>query len=119
MIKQELTPERKERVFKSVQFMSVMAEMIRLEYMADMDVRFKNPQVNQFAGRILEDLKQIKFHLRNSEKVKLRFNVEDEAEEYAGELYRVFHYFIGLPVGQIRQVMDNLMVLSEVVEDAV
>lgn len=117
MIKQVLTPERKERVLQSVQFMAIMTEMIRLEYASDMDVRFKNPQINQFAGRIIKDCEAIKFHLKTDEKIKIKFKDEEFAEEYAGELYRVFHYFIGLPIDQIRQVMDNLHVLSEMVED--
>lgn len=55
LTKQKITPDKADQVRKSVQFMAVMAEMIKLEYCVEMDVRFKNPQANQFASRIYKD----------------------------------------------------------------
>ncbi len=117
MIKQIMTPERKARIYSSVQFMAIMAEMIKMEHLTDtIDTNFKNPQVNQFAGRIAKDAEAIQYHLRNNDKVNIKFQDVEFVQEYAWELHRVFHYFIGLPLSQIKEVMDNLHALSEEVE---
>jgi hypothetical protein len=112
MIKQEMTPVRMTRIIRSVQYMAVMAELIKMEHLADMDTRFKNPQANQFAARIAKDADAIQLHLATNKNVNIKFAGRDYVEEYAGELYRVFHYFIGLPVEQIKTVMDQLESLS-------
>lgn len=117
MIKQQMTPERKARVYKSVQFMAVMAELIKIEYQCDMDARFKNPLVNQFAGRIVKDANAILTNLAINQNVNIRFQSIDYIEGYACELHRVFHFFVGLPVDQIKEVMDNIYAVSEKVED--
>lgn len=117
MIKQTMTPERMVRIHKSVSFMAVMAELIKMEHMADMDARFKNPIVNQFASRIAKDAKAIQTHLASDLNVNIKFQNIDFVEEYAGELYRVFHFFIGLPLSQIKDVMDQLCSQAEVMEE--
>lgn len=117
MIKPTMTPEKKARIYKSVQFMAVMADVIKMEHCSDaIDAEFKNPQVNQFAKRIIADCKAIQFHLKHNDRVKIEFKDLDFIEEYAGELYRVFHFFIGLPLSQIKEVMDELHKISESVE---
>ncbi|GAA4338655.1 hypothetical protein GCM10023149_48770 [Mucilaginibacter gynuensis] len=112
MIKQTMTPERMNRIKSSVQFMLIMAEMIQIEYQQDMDVRFKNPQVNQFAGRIIKDAQAIHFHLKNNDKVNIQISDSEFVEEYGIELHRVFKFFIGLPLSQVKEVMDNLESVS-------
>jgi hypothetical protein len=117
MIKPTMTPEKKLRIYKSVQFMAVMAEVIKLEHCTDLiDADFKNPRMNQFAKRIADDCQAIQFHLKHNDRVKIEFKDLDFIEEYAGELYRVFHFFIGLPKSQIKEVMDNLHEIAEVAE---
>lgn len=81
-----------------------------------MDVRFKNPQANQFASRIVKDADAIQLHLATNSNVNIKFLDMDFTAEYAAELHRVFLFFIGLPITQIKQVMDNLHELSEAVE---
>lgn len=117
MIKQELTPIRKKRIIKSVSFMAIMAEMIKMEYLQDMDTRFKNPQVNMFAGRIVKDAKAIQLHLATNDKVNIRFNSMDFIENYAGELHRVVQFFIGLEVAQIHDIMNQLYEQAEAVKE--
>ncbi len=117
MIKQVMTPARANRIQASVQFMLIMAEMIKMEHCADMDVRFKNPQVNQFASRIAKDAEAIRIHLLSNEKVRVQVTDNEFVQDYAGEMYRVFHFFIGLPLSQVKEVMDNLVSVSAEIED--
>ena len=117
MIKQVMTPERANRIQRSVQYMLIMAEMIKMEHASDMDTRFKNPMANQFASRIANDAKAIQTHLLTNDKVKVQVTDYDFVEEYAGELFRVFHFFIGLPLSNIKTVMDNLHSLAQVTEE--
>lgn len=113
-----MTPERANRIQRSVQYMLIMAEMIKMEHASDViDSRFKNPMANQFANRIANDAKAIQTHLLTNDKVKVQVTDYDFVEEYAGELFRVFHFFIGLPLSNIKTVMDNLNSLSQVTEE--
>ncbi len=113
-----MTPEKKARIYKSVQFMAVLAEMMKIEHMSDLiDADFKNPQVNQFSKRIKADAQAIQFHLKHNDRVKIEFKDLDFIEEYASELYRVFHFFIGLPLAQIKEVMDNLVEIANTAEE--
>lgn len=100
------------RVLKSTQFMLLMAELIKIEHTSDMDVDFRMPQINQFAGRIVKDAQAIQYHLKSNTKLNLKVSDNDFVEEYTCELYRVFHFFIGLPIGQIKEVMDNLHAIA-------
>ena len=104
-----MTEEKKARIYSSVQFMAVMAEMIKLEYMSDMvDAYFKNPIVNNFAKRISSDAKDIQANLRRNEKVMINFQDLEFIEEYAAELLQLFHFFIELPLSQIKEIMAGL-----------
>lgn len=117
MIRPTMTPEKKARIYKSVQFLAVMAEVMKMEHATDLiDAEFKNPQANQFARRILSDANAIQFHLKKNDRVNIEFKDLEFIEEYAGQLYRVFHFFIGLPLSQITEVMDNLHEIAEGVE---
>ena len=113
LIKFELTPKRIESIRESVKVMALMAKVIQMEYQQDMDVRFKNPMANQFAGRIIKDCLAIEHHLKNNDKVNIQFTDPNFVEEYAGELHRVIHFFIRLPLSQVKEVMDNLHVVAE------
>jgi hypothetical protein len=117
MIKPTMTQGKKARIYKSVQFMAVMAEVMKIEHMSELiDSDFKNPQVNQFAKRIKADAQAIQFHLKHNDRVNIAFKDLEFIEDYAGELYRVFHFFIGLPLPQIKEVMDNLSEIAEAVQ---
>ena len=112
-----MTPERANRINSSVQFMLILAEMIKMEHASDLiDSNFKNPMVNQFASRIAKDATAIKTHLMTNDRVKVLVSDNEFFENYAGEMYRVFKYFIGLPLSQVREVMDKLHTVSEAVE---
>jgi len=104
-----MTDEKKARIYKSVQFMAIMAEMIKIEHLTDtVDAYFKNPLVNQFAKRIASDAKDIQANLKRNEKVMISFQDIDFIEEYAAELWSLFHFFIGLPISQIKEIMLGL-----------
>lgn len=106
----QMTDKKIARIYKSVQFIAVMAELIKMEHLSDLvDSRFKNPVVNQFAKRIKNDANEIQFHLKKNDKVMIEFQDIDFIENYAAELCRVFHFFIGIPFSQIKTVMDSIM----------
>jgi hypothetical protein len=117
MIKQEMTEVRKARILKSVTMMAVMAEVIKMEYIQDMDTRFKNPLVNNFANRIRQDAEAIQIHLKTNQNVNIKFLDQNFVEEYAAELHRVFHFFVGIPLSQIKDIMDQLYEQSEQIEE--
>lgn len=108
MKKTTLSPERSYKIFASVQFMAVMAEMIRIEHQMYMDADFKNPPVNNFAGRIRKDADAILMHLKSNPKLDFKNTDPEFSEEYAAEMHRIFHYFIGYPIEKIREFMDRL-----------
>lgn len=54
------TPEKEKRVLEYVQFVAVCAELIKVEYQDFMiDLRFKNPVINNHSKRIVESADQI------------------------------------------------------------
>ena len=116
MIKQTLTPTRINRVKESLSVMAVMAKAIQMEYYADMDVRFKNPQVNMFASRIIKDAEAISHHLKHNGRASIEITNKDFVEDYSAEIHRVIHYFMKLPLSQVKEVMDNLDRVKEAVE---
>jgi hypothetical protein len=105
MIKQPLTPERTANIFQSVQFMQVMAELIKVEFQMHMDTDFKNPAVNQHASKIKQSAEAIQLHLSGIVKAK---DPEFFKNEYTPEIYRVFRFFIGMDAEQIREFMDGV-----------
>jgi hypothetical protein len=113
MIKQTLTPERKEKVFSSVQFMALMAEMIQIEHGIHMDVDFKRPQINNFASRISKDAAAILLHLQSDPKVQFKNADKDFTFDYALELHRIFQFFIGFPIEKIREYLDGIEKMRE------
>lgn len=113
MKKQQLTPSRANRVFYSVQFMAIMAELIKQEHTTEMDVNFRVPEINMFAGRITKDAQAIILHLKSHPRLNVSNTDQDFTDEYVGELYRVFRFFIGMPIEQIKEFMDGIDALEE------
>jgi len=113
MITLKLTDKKRADIIKSVQIIGVLAEMIAIEHQTDLvDITFKNAMVNQKAKRIKADARSIKLDLSTNQRVNIRFNDDNFIQDYACELHRVFTYFIGLPIDQIKSVMDNLYRVS-------
>ncbi len=104
MKKQQLTHKRAANIFKSTQFMTVMAELIKIEFMMHMDVDFRNPVINHNVSRIKQSAELIQLHLSAIIKTK----DAEFREEYAAELHRVFNHFIGLDIEAIRDFMDAI-----------
>lgn len=98
-----MTVDRQNRIILSVQFMQIMAELIKQEHLMEMDADFRNPVINNFASRISKDATMIQTHLSS---ICPNKNMEFK-EEYTGEMYRVFRFFIGLPLPQLKEFMDN------------
>lgn len=112
MIKQQprMTDQKKAHIYESISFIAVMAELIKMEHLSELvDADFKNPLANNFARRIKNDANEIRRILKRNETIMIDFISTDFIEEYAAELYRVFHFFIGIPISQIKAVMDGIM----------
>ena len=107
MKKQPLTPQRAINLFFSVQFMAILAEVLKIEHIHYMDTDFKVPQINNFAGRIKKDAESVLFHLKTHPRLNITNTDQEFTEEYAAELHRVFRFFIGLPIEKIREIMDG------------
>ena len=101
----------------SISWLRLMAKVIQMEYQSDMDVRFKNPMANQFAGRIIKDCLAIEHHLKTNRSANIEFTDPDFVIDFAGELHRVIHFFIRLPLSQVKEVMDNLYGVAVVEEE--
>ncbi len=111
--RQPLTPERRANISRSLMVMSAMANVLVMEYYSDMDADFRNPNINRFAGRILQDIKAIQYHLKNNDRANIQ-NMNDEfMEDFAAQLHRVIHFFIKLPLSQVKEVMDSLEQVTE------
>lgn len=108
MIKQTITPERQNRIYFSMQKMSILAQMLLIENMNEMDADFRVPFVNNFARRIGKDAEAIRSHLKNSGRITVKGRDEDFVMEYSSEIWRVVDMLAGLDVGAIREFADNL-----------
>jgi len=110
MIKQPLTPERANRVYFSLQKMSIMAQMMLIENQSEMDVDFRIPFINNFAKRIGSDCETIRTHLEKSGRIGVVGRDDDFVLEYSSEIWRVVDMLAGLDVGAIREFADNLRI---------
>ncbi|WP_285011244.1 hypothetical protein [Pedobacter faecalis] len=78
--------------------------MIKIEYQTDLvDTKFKQPSVNNHAGRIKQSADQIGLDLAFAFKVTDR---EELTYEHAVELHRLLSHFIALGVDRTREFMD-------------
>lgn len=105
---QPLTDDRRERVYLSMQLISVLASVIQIEHAMESDVKLGKPEINMFAGRILKDAIAIQNHLSAGDKLSLKTVNKGFIEEYSGELWRLNKFFIGLDIEQIREFADGI-----------
>lgn len=106
MAKRQLTPQEQYPILKSVQIIGVLSHLIQIEYQSRLvDVRFKQPAVNNNARKIKEAAEQIQKDLAFQFKLKDR---EQMQYEHSIELWRVFDHFAELTTEQIREFMDGV-----------
>ena len=108
MIKQALTPERTQKVYFSLQKLSIMAKVMEFEHMQYLDADFRIPHVNNFMKRIGTDCKQIQDHLAKSGRIVVKNANQDFVDDYSGQMWRVMDLLIGLDAGAIKEFADNL-----------
>ncbi|HEY4326136.1 MAG TPA: hypothetical protein VGN20_19255 [Mucilaginibacter sp.] len=109
-LKLELSEKKRQDVVNSIKIIGVLAEMIKVEHQSELvDSTFKNAIVNQKAKRIKEDAIGIIRDLSTNQRVNIRFLDDNYIEDYACELHRVFTFFVGLPLDQVKEAMDNLI----------
>lgn len=105
MIRQPLTPTKAQATQLSLQKLAIMAQVIKFEQQ-ELDVEFRIPILNNFAGRIRSDSDAILRHLEKSG----RWGVvhTEVAEDYAGEIWRVFDLLCGLDIELVKHFADEL-----------
>lgn len=106
LVKKELTDEKQNRVYMCMHRISMLTEIIKIEYLTEMDVDLKEPYLNNLANRIGKDALEILNAMARSQKVQYEVLNKDYFEEYALEMHRVFHYFVGLEMEKVRDMMD-------------
>lgn len=116
-IKRDLTEEKKNRILSSVQHLAIMAEMIGIEYQMEMDVLYRDPYLNNLTNRIGTDCLSIDNRIRKGNLPRFTVKDKDFAEDYAGELHRLFKLFIGMDLQKIKDLLDGWEAISKNVED--
>lgn len=106
MIKQKLTEEKANKVALSLQKLYIMAKVLWMESLHELDADFKIPNINNFAKRIQNDAEAINKHLERTGYYNLAHI--DTTEEYAGEIWRVLDLVIGLEATNIKEFADYL-----------
>lgn len=106
MIKQKLNQQKAEKVALSLQKLYIMAKVLCMESVNELDVNFKMPVINSFAKRIQGDCESINKHLERSGYYELAHL--DTTEDYAGEIWRVLDLVIGLDASNIKEFADYL-----------
>lgn len=106
-VKREVSEEKKNRILASVQHLAVMSEMIGIEYQTEMDALFPDPYLNNLTNRIGTDCLAIASRIKNGNLPKFEIKDADHADEYAGELHRLFKLFIGMELSKIVELLDG------------
>lgn len=106
MKKQTMTPERLYPILKSTHMIGVLAEIIKVEHQSALvDTRFKNPNLNNHAKRILDSANQIQLDLRAKFDCMKR---EELTYEHALQLHRLLDHFIDIGIERTTDFMDGL-----------
>ncbi len=105
-MRQELTKSKAERVADSLERLYIMAKVLHMESVNELDADFRMPILNNFAKRIQGDCLAISKQLDASGYFALEHN--DNTEELAGEIWRVMALLVGLDVKLVKEFADNL-----------
>jgi hypothetical protein len=104
MSKQPMTEERLYPILKSAHMIGVIAEIIKVEHRtAIFDTKFKNPNTNNHASKIVQSADQIQTDLAFTYKCMKR---EDLTYEYALQYHRLLDHFIDLGIERTEHFMD-------------
>lgn len=96
--------EKEQRILRHVQVMSVLASCMEIEYMNDLvDMRWKDPNMNNHIRRIKESLEQIKKGLNFKYKIK---DKELMTIDHPVQVHRLFNYFSTMDTTQLSELMD-------------
>lgn len=106
-VKQEITGDKKDRILASVQHLAVMSQMIGIEYQMEMDGLFKDPLLNNLTNRIGSDCLALADRINKGNFPRFTLKDPEHADEYAGELHRLFKLFIGMELSKIVELLDG------------
>ncbi len=104
-MKQKLTPAKAQATQLSLQKLAIMSQIIKFEQQ-ELDVDFRIPILNNFASRIKADSEAILRHLEKSGRWGIVHT--EVAEDYAGEIWRVFDLLCGLDIELVKHFADEL-----------
>ncbi len=113
MNKKPLTTANTEPVQYSLKKLMILSQLFNYEYqMYLVDTKFRSPQMNQFASRIGKDTAEIKRLLGGS----VRLLETEYAEEFTGQLYRIFDKLCDLELEPLTIFADYLVESLEKVD---
>lgn len=115
MLKQELTPERAERIQLSLQVLAILSQCMLFESLQTLDTDFRIPNLNNFAKRIIGDARAIQTGLEKSGRWKVV--PSDHLEEYSAEIYRVVGILCGIDLQLVKEFADYLEKTFENIEE--
>lgn len=113
MEKVPLPAARVEKLHLSLQYMSIMSELIKMEYKVGMDADFRDPVMNNLANRIGNDSIDLAKRLRKCGRFEMKNVDESFLEDYTIEMYRVFQFFIGLRKDRVEELLDGWEAIQE------
>jgi hypothetical protein len=104
MKKQPMSDEKVYPILKSTHMIGVLAEIIKVEHHVRLiDVRFKNPNLNNHSKKIVESANQIQVDLR----AKFDCMKRDELTyDHALQLHRLLDHFIEIGIERTTEFMD-------------
>lgn len=108
--KRPLTVEQAYQILESTHIISVLAEMIKVEHQIKIfDTKFKLPNTNNLANRIIEAANQIQ---RNT---AIQFKLKDREKltyNDAVQLHRLLTHFIEIGIERTEEFMDGVDALK-------
>lgn len=116
MIKQQLTQERAERIFKDTVKIALYAKMIENVHAIDRDTEFKDRNIANFYRRIGKDAIAVNYHIRNSGKYKLSEINVDETIDAAVVIDSIVDILFRYNVPVIESIHKQLLAESEMLE---
>lgn len=98
------TPDKEAKVLSYVQLVALCAEAIMIEYQdTTIDMRFKNPAINNHSKRIVESANAMKLHISS---ISQNTNREEFTYNSSLQFHRLIKHFMNLTPQQIENFMD-------------
>lgn len=103
-VKRPMTDEQCEPILKSVHMIGVLAEVIKVEHRDRIfDTRFKSPNMNNHANKIIQSCDQLQKDLAFQFKLKDRERMQYQE---ALQLWRIIDHFVDCGAERMEEFMD-------------